>query len=350
MEKENFNYKLPVGLIAQEPNNPRDHSRMMILDRLNGAIFHSNFFDLPKILDEKYVLVFNNTQVMPARVFGYKETGGKVEVLFVKKLTQKVWEVLIKGKITIGTKITLSRQIQLQVINFKDQIFRIKILKGDCILREFLRKKGQMPLPPYIKSQMKENEARKKYQSIFAKIDGSVAAPTASLHFTPRILNRLKNKKIKFAFLTLEVGWGTFAPVKSKKIEDHKIHNEKMVITQKTADFLNQKKKEGKKILAIGTTVARALETATDGKGILHEHNKETSIYIYPPYKFKFVDAMLTNFHLPKSSLLFLVSAFAKTSADKSAFAGRDKIFKAYREAVKKKYRFFSFGDCMLIK
>jgi S-adenosylmethionine:tRNA ribosyltransferase-isomerase len=187
---------------------------------------------------------------------------------------------------------------------------------------------------------MKEKEARKKYQTIFAKITGSAAAPTASLQFTKIILKELENKEIKTAFINLEVGWGTFAPVKTKNIEDHKIHQERVLIGKETADFLNQEKKQGKKILAVGTTVARALESATDKNGVLHEFNNETSLYIYPPYQFQFVDALLTNFHLPKSSLLFLVSAFAS----------KKNIFKAYKEAIKKKYRFFSFGDCMLIK
>jgi S-adenosylmethionine:tRNA ribosyltransferase-isomerase len=340
MKIEEFDYNLPTNLIAQEPANPRDHSRMMVLDRQTGKISHQHFFDLPKILTKDYVLVFNDTRVMPARTFGKKKTGGKVEVLFIKKLSQKIWEVLIKGKVKVGAQISLSDQIQLQLVESNEQVFQAKIVKGADGLSNFLEKSGHMPLPPYIKNKMAESAARKKYQTIFSRVNGSVAAPTASLHFTKRVLQELKKKKIETAFLTLEVGWGTFAPVKTKNIENHQIHSERVQISKQTADFLNQKKHEGKKILAVGTTVARALESASDQNGILHEYNKETQIYIYPAYQFKFVDSLLTNFHLPKSSLLFLVSAFAS----------REKILEAYKVAIKNNYRFFSFGDCMLIK
>lgn len=338
MKIEDFDYILPKSLIAQEPVSPRDHSRMMVLDKKTGVISHRYFFDLPHILNNNYVLVFNDTRVIPARVLVKKQTGGKIEILFLREIKPGIWESLIGGKASIGLKIKLDENLEIDIISREKEVVFMKVNSRNKLFK-FLEKHGQMPLPPYIKKKMRESEARKKYQTIFACINGSVVAPTASLHFTRRVLNKLKKEKIESVFLTLEVGWGTFAPVKTKKIEDHKIHNEKMVVTQKTADFLNQKKKEGKKILAVGTTVARALETVADENGILHEYNKETSIYIYPPYKFKFVDAMLTNFHLPKSSLLFLVSAFA----------GRKKILDAYKNAIKNKYRFFSFGDCMLI-
>lgn len=368
MKIDEFNYNLPPVLIAQSPVNPRDHSRMLILNKKTGAISHKHFFDLPNLITDDYILVFNETRVMPARVFTEKPSGGKLEILFLEEINPpsprlrrdktSTWEVLIRGKVypikssrseepkglfdraSVGLKINLDKNLGVEIVGRKKEIVLLKVNQPKQKLLRFLEKSGHMPLPPYIKTKMKEHEARKKYQTIFARITGSAAAPTASLHFTKRILKQLKENKIQTAFINLEVGWGTFAPVKVDQIEKHKIHHEKVIISRNTADFLNEQKRLGKKILAVGTTVARALESATDQNGLLHEFNNKTSLYIYPPYQFKFVDALLTNFHLPKSSLLFLVSAFA----------GRKNIFKAYREAIKKKYRFFSFGDCMLIK
>ena len=340
MKIAEFNYNLPSVLIAQSPVSPCDHSRMLVLYKKTGAIEHQHFFNLPNLINNNYVLVFNETRVMPARVFTKKPSGGKLEILFLEEIKPQVWEVLIRGKVKVGLKINLDKNLKTEVINREKEIILLKVNQSKQKLLQFLEKSGHMPLPPYIKTKMKENEARKKYQTIFAKITGSAAAPTASLHFTKRILKQLEENKIQTAFINLEVGWGTFAPVKAENIKNHKIHHEKVIISRNTADFLNEQKRLGKKILAVGTTVARALESATDQNGLLHEFNNKTSLYIYPPYQFKFVDALLTNFHLPKSSLLFLVSAFA----------GRKNIFKAYREAIKKKYRFFSFGDCMLIK
>jgi S-adenosylmethionine:tRNA ribosyltransferase-isomerase len=340
MKIEEFYYNLPARLVAQEPASPRDHSRMLVLDQKSGRISHQHFFDLPKILNNNYVLVFNDTRVIPARTYGQKQTGGKVEVFFLKKLSANIWEVLVKGKVKVGTIINLNENIKLKLVKADEQIFQAKIIKGVDKLSEFLEKSGHMPLPPYIKKKMVEKEARQKYQTIFARVDGSVAAPTASLHFTQKLLNQLKKCGVESCFITLHVGWGTFAPIKTKKIEDHQIHEEHFEISANMARFLNQKIKQGKKIVAVGTTVARTLESAVDKNGLIKSGVNKTRLFIYPPYQFKVVKGLITNFHLPKSSLLTLVSAFA----------GREKILRAYNVAIKKKYRFFSFGDAMFIR
>ena len=333
-----FDYHLPKKLIAQKPIFPRDHSKLMVQDRKTGKISHHFFYQLPNLINDSYILVFNNTKVLPWRIYGKKETGGRVEILFLRSLKNRIWEILIKSKVKIGTEIILNRNIKFKILDFEDNVFRIKTNAPEKNLEKFLSKNGHTPLPLYIHSQIPERKAKVWYQSIFAQKLGSVAAPTTSFHFTQNLLKRLKIKNIETIFITLHIGFGTFSPIKTKKIEDHKIHQELMEISKNTAHFLNQKIKESKKILAVGTTVARALESATKNGKII-PFKGETKLFIYPPYKFKIVDSLITNLHLPKSSLLCLVSAFAS----------RKRIMKAYREAIAKKYRFYSFGDAMLI-
>jgi len=342
MYLKDLDYFLPQNLIAQKPVRPRDYSRLMILSKKTGKIEHRRFFDLAEFVDDSYVFVFNNSKVLPFRVHGKKETGGRVEVLFLKEADKRLWHVLAKGKLNPQAKVFLGQGIELEFQNFlnKEKVWEVRVNCSDKKLLNFLLEKGRTPLPPYIKTKIPETKAQKWYQSIFAQNPGSVAAPTASFHFTQRLLKKLRQKGVEFVFITLHIGWGTFAPIRTKKIKDHRIHSEWIEISEEAAGFLNQKIKEGKKVLAVGTTAVRALESAATKKGIVQACKKETSLFIYPPFQFKIVKSMITNFHLPKSSLLALVSAFA----------GSKNILRAYREAVKKKYRFFSFGDAMLIR
>ncbi len=341
MRLEDFDYTLPPELVAQKPVFPRDRSKLMILDRETGKILHRRFFDLPDFVDDRYVFVFNNTKVIPARLQIHKSTGGKLEVLFLRELRPRLWEVLAKGKIREGTQ-GEGQGVKVKFIQFeeKQKVWKVKVSCPRKVLLDLLEEKGKTPLPPYIKAKIPESKARQWYQSIFAQKVGSVAAPTASFHFTERILKQLRKKGVDFAFVTLHVGWGTFAPIRTQDIARHSLHSEWIEVSPEAANFLNQKVKEGKKILAVGTTVTRTLESVSTQKGLLKPFRGETDLYIYPPYKFKIVRALITNFHLPKSSLLVLVSAFA----------GKERVLRAYREAIRKKYRFFSFGDAMLIR
>lgn len=334
-----YNFDLPKKLIAQKPAQPADTCRLLVLDKEIKKITDDKFLNLINYLQQGDVLVFNNSKVIPARLIGKKQTGGKVEILLLKQINHNTWECLVGNlpiKKQIGAKISF-KNLTGTIISRSKEIAQIKFnLSGQKLMRQIF-KIGQMPAPPYIKRIAKQNE----YQTFFAdeKKLGSVAAPTAGLHFTKRILKKLKQKGVQIEFITLHVGLGTFAPIKETDITKHQIHEEYFELDKKTAQRLNQAKKDNRRIITVGTTSVRVLEACTKGK-TLQAQTGYTHIYIYPGYKFKFVDAMITNFHLPQSSLILLVSAFANTNL----------IKKTYRHAIRKKYRFYSFGDVMLIK
>ncbi len=338
MKKEDFYYYLPENLIAQTPIEPRDTSRMMVVERKSGKISHKHFYDFVDYLDEGDCLVLNDTRVMPARIYGIKEgTGALVEFLLLTQKENDVWEV-IAGP---GKKAREGSQF-----SFNDGILKCKVIdvleNGNRIVKfsydasnifEVLDKIGEMPLPHYIKEKLEDKE---RYQTVYSKQLGSAAAPTAGLHFTDEILEKIRKKGVKIAFVTLHVGIGTFRPVKTENIEDHVMHSEYYTLSKETADIINETKRNGKRVIAVGTTSCRTLESVATYCGEIKPDNRWTSIFIYPGYEFKCVDALLTNFHLPESTLIMLVSAFYT----------REKVLEAYEEAVKEKYRFFSFGDC----
>ena len=342
-----FDYELPEELIAQRPSEKRENSKMMVLNRENRQILHKNFFNIVDYLDENCVLILNNTKVMPARLYGYKDTGAKIEVFLLKKYDQENrLEVLIRPskRVRPGTVIKVSEELSVEVIMPlpDDGKWVVKMLyQGDLL--EILHKVGNIPLPPYIERKMASEELRQldfeRYQTVYAKNEGSVAAPTAGLHFTEDILNQLKAKGVQVGYVTLDVGIGTFRPVKCENILEHKMDSEAFEITQETADLINKAKSEGKKIVAVGTTTVRTLESAYKIYGEIKACRSASELFIYPPYEFKVVDKLITNFHLPKSTLLMLVSALAT----------KEFIFEGYAEAIKEKYRFYSYGDCMFI-
>lgn len=335
-----FDYKLPANLIAQKQVKPRDHSRLLILDREKNKVSHQHFYDLPDFLNSNDVLVINETKVFPARLYGKKNTGGKVEILLTEKINNASYLAMIGGhNIKVADIIYFPKKLECKIVKDIDgKTKQIKFNKSGKTLEEIINDIGHTPLPPYIKT--KDSKSIKKdYQTIYARSLGSAAAPTAGLHFTEDIFKKLARAKIKVFKVTLHVGLGTFAPVQTEEIEKHKIHHEWASIDKTTATSLNKLKKAGKNIIAVGTTSARTLEAFSDKDGRLKAGSKWVDIYIYPGYKYKFVDDLITNFHLPKSSLLFMVSALA----------GREFIMKAYSKAIKLKYRFFSFGDAMFI-
>lgn len=357
MKTSLFNYQLPKSLIANSPAKPRDHSRLMVIDRKTGKISHHKFFEIEKYLSSNNVLVLNKTKVFPARIFGKKTTGGKVEILLHKNIDKFTWEALTKPGLKVG-----------QIISFKGGFFKVlerndelSIIKFDIskdLLIERLRKIGVTPLPPYIHSTETERKIRKEYQTVYAADLGSVAAPTAGFHFTDELLDKLKKKGIQVEYVTLHVDMGTFAPVKTKTLEEHKIHEEEYFVDGKTLIRLNQAKKTGKRIIGVGTTSTRVLESlaiencARSGAFYLKtENSSSTNLFIYPPYKFKFVDAIITNFHLPSSTLLALISAFVSYPNTKEKFKSFNSsiVGKAYKKAIEEKYRFYSFGDACLI-
>jgi S-adenosylmethionine:tRNA ribosyltransferase-isomerase len=342
-----FNYNLPRELIAQTPKEPRDASGLLVYDRKSGKIEHDKFFNLPKYLQPNDVLVFNNTKVFPARLIMKKPTGGKIEIFLLKEVGGGKWECLIGGKLK-STKELEAKGLQGKIIGkVAESVWLIKFnLVGQKFLK-FIEKYGETPLPPYIKTK-DTKKIRAEYQTVYAKYFGSVAAPTAGFHFTKKLLAQLKKKGVAEEFVTLHVGLGTFQAVKVEQIEKHKMHAELASIDKKTCDFLNTAKRQGRRIIAVGTTSARTLEAATDKNGKLKPIKKEVDIFIYPGYKFKFVDALITNFHLPKSTLLMLVSAFLGQGKNKTA--GIKAMRKIYATAVKKKYRFYSFGDGMMVE
>lgn len=335
-----FDYKLPKELIAQKQIKPRDYSRLLILDRAKQKIVHQHFYNLVDYLTKDDVLIINQTKVFPARLYGCKKSGGKVEILLANQGKNNIWSALIGARhMKVGDYIYFQKNLEAKIIKDLDgKTKQIKFNLAGKKLTELIDQIGHTPLPPYIK--IKDSRTIKKdYQTIYAKFSGSAAAPTAGLHFTSSLIDKIKKKGVKIFKVTLHVGLGTFAPVTVEDILQHKIHQEWAEIDSKTAQELNRLKKSGKNIIAVGTTSARTLEAFTNSKGQLASGAKWVDIYIYPGYCYKFVDDLITNFHLPKSSLLFMVSALAS----------RELILKAYRKAIRLKYRFFSFGDAMFI-
>ena len=344
MNINEFNYNLPEELIAQHPADKRENSRMMVLDRKSGTITHEHFYNIKSFLKKGDVLVLNNSRVIPARLFGIKEpTGAKIELLLIKRIEGDVWEAMVKpGKrLKTGDLVNLSdeRLFKAQIVGDGNEGTRHIKFIYDGIFNELLDMYGKIPLPPYID---RENEAedRERYQTVYSKYDGSVAAPTAGLHFTEEILDEIREMGVETVFVTLHVGIGTFRPVKAEEIEDHVMHYEEYSVSEEAAAAINRAKAEGRRVISVGTTSTRTLESAADEEGRVVPGQRSTNLFIYPPvYKFKVIDAILTNFHLPKSTLLMLISAFYD----------REKILEAYRTAVEEKYRFFSYGDCCLI-
>ena len=337
--KSSYYYDLPEELIAQTPVEPRDSSRLLVYHRKNGQIEHKIFRNIVDYLNKGDVLVINNTRVLPARLFGYKDTGAKIEVLLQKRIDLKNWEVIAKPfkRLSVGTKVTFSTNLSCEVVE-KGDYGSCKIrFDFDGVFEDRLSEVGQMPLPPYIHEKLKNKE---RYQTVYSKVEGSSAAPTAGLHFTKELLTKIKDKGVEIIEVLLHVGLGTFRPVKEDNILNHEMHSEYIEMTEENANKLNRAKQEGRRIIAVGTTSVRVLESCADDNGKIVPQKRETDIFIYPSYKFKIVDALITNFHLPESTLIMLVSAFA----------GYDETMHIYREAVKEKYRFFSFGDAMFIE
>ena len=340
MELKEFYYYLPEELIAQDPLENRDESRLLVLGKSNGQITHKRFKDIIDYLREGDCLVLNDTRVIPARLYGTKlGSGGRIEFVLLKKVGQDIWEVLVKPgrKARKGAKFVFGdNQLFSEVADEVEGGNRVVRFKYEGLFENVLDKVGIMPLPPYIKKELKDKE---RYQTVYAKYDGSAAAPTAGLHFTGELLRKLEKKGIKIAYITLHVGLGTFRPVKVNTIEEHKMHSEYFDISENACGIINSTKQEKRKVVAVGTTACRVLETISDTEGRVSPANGWTDIFIYPGYKFKIIDVLITNFHLPESTLLMLVSAFA----------GKENVIKAYEEAIKERYRFFSFGDAMFI-
>ena len=341
MNVKDFDFYLPEELIAQHPLEKRDSSRLMVLDKKTGEINHKRFHDIVEYLNKGDTLVLNNTRVMPARLIGEKEeTGGKIEFLLLKRIEKDKWECLAKpGKSAkVGRKFTFGDgKLKAEVVEVKDNGNRIVEFFYEGIFEEVLDALGEMPLPPYIHERL---EDRERYQTVYSKENGSAAAPTAGLHFTKELLAEIEAKGINVVYLTLHVGLGTFRPVKVESLEAHEMHSEFYMLSKESADIINETKKRGNAVISVGTTSTRTLETIGDENGFVKEQSGWTNIFIYPGYKFKVVDKLITNFHLPESTLVMLVSALA----------GREYILKAYNEAVKEEYKFFSFGDAMFIK
>ncbi len=340
MKLTDFNYELPEELIAQHPYDKRDEARLMVLNRQEQSINHKVFKDVIDYLEPGDCLVINNTKVIPARLYGIKDkTGAKVEFLLLKQMDNDIWEVMVRPgkKLLPGTKVMFGDGIlTAEILEMLEGGNRKVKFTYQGIFNEILDKIGLMPLPPYIKETLKEKD---KYQTVYAKYVGSSAAPTAGLHFTEELLEKIRKKGVEVANVTLHVGIGTFRPVKVENIEDHKMHSEHFYIKQEDVEKINNAKKNGKRVIAVGTTSCRVLESIADENGYVKVQEGDTSIFIYPGYKFKCIDALITNFHLPESTLIMLVSALA----------GREYIMKAYEEAVKERYKFFSFGDAMII-
>ena len=339
MKVSDFNYDLPERLIAQHPSLKRDESRLMVLNREKQTIEDKVFKDVIDYLNPGDCLVRNNTKVIPARLYGRKETGANVEFLLLKRIHDDTWEVIVRPgrKLLKGAKVIFGdRILEATIDDVLENGNRLVTFKYEGIFNEILDQIGLMPLPPYIKEKLKDKD---RYQTVYAKYDGSAAAPTAGLHFTEELLEKIRQKGVEIANVTLHVGIGTFRPVKVENVEEHDMHSEHYYIKKEDADKINNAKKNGKRIISVGTTSCRVLESIADESGFVKETEGDTSIFIYPGYKFKCIDSLITNFHLPESTLVMLVSALA----------GKDFILKAYKEAVEKEYRFFSFGDAMII-
>lgn len=339
MKTSDFNYDLPKELIAQVPIKQRDMSRLLVLDKKTGKTEHKIFHDIIDYLTPGDTLVLNDTKVIPARIFGHREGKEEsIEVLLVKEYGDDKWEVLAKPgrKLKIGTVIEFSDKLKAEVVDILVEGERVIKFKYDGIFNELLDEIGIMPLPPYITEKLEEQD---RYQTVYSKIRGSAAAPTAGLHFTKELLEKVEQKGINIVYVTLHVGIGTFRPVKVDNVLEHKMHSEYYEVSEEVAAVINETKKRRNKVICVGTTSCRTIESAADENGIVRAEKRETDIFIYPGYKFKVVDNLITNFHLPESTLIMLVSALA----------GKDNIMNAYNEAVKEKYRFFSFGDAMYI-
>ena len=341
MKTDDFDFELPEELIAQEPILKRDSSRLMVVDKKTGSISHHVFTDIVDLLNKGDVLVLNDTKVIPARLFGIKEnTSAHIEVLLLNNIENNIWSCLVKPakRVKEGTIISFGDGLlKAKCLEVDDEGIRKIEFKYDGIFMEILDKLGTMPLPPYIKTKLKDKD---RYQTVYAKNIGSAAAPTAGLHFTNELLGKIKNKGIIICYVTLHVGLGTFRPVKVEDVSKHKMHSEYYEMNEETANILNKAKEEGRRIISVGTTSVRVLETVMNKYNYFCKCSGWTDIFIYPGYKFKAIDNLITNFHLPKSTLIMLVSALAS----------REIILNAYKEAVKEKYRFFSFGDSMFIK
>ena len=340
MTVEDFNYFLPEELIAQTPLAERPASRLLVLDKETGDVTHGTFRDILGYLDEGDCLVLNDTRVLPARLLGTNPTGAAIEFLLLTQREGDIWEIIVRPgrKCTPGKVISFGDGLLTgEILEVLDNGNRIVKFSYDGIFNEILDKLGEMPLPPYIHEKLAD---RDRYQTVYARHNGSAAAPTAGLHFNEEFLEEIKSRGINLAFVTLHVGLGTFRPVKVEKITDHEMHKESYVVSKETADIINNTKKSGKKVVCVGTTSTRVLESIADENGFIEPCAGETGIFIYPGYKFRCLDALITNFHLPKSTLIMLVSALA----------GRENVLSAYEEAVKEIYRYFSFGDAMFIK
>ena len=339
MKTHDFWYDLPEELIAQTPLTKRDSSRLCVLDKETGKVSHKHFYDILDYLRPGDCLVMNDSRVLPARLLGHRPTGGAVEVLLLRDLGDKKWECLCKPgrKMQVGCGVIFGNgELTATVTAVKEDGNRIVEFHYDGIFLEVLERLGKMPLPPYIKEELQDQE---RYQTVYSREVGSAAAPTAGLHFTEELLERAGEKGIKTAFITLHVGLGTFRPVKAEEISEHHMHSELCMISRETAEMINSTKKNGGKVICVGTTSCRTLESLVQEDGSFCEASKWTDIFIFPGYRFKAMDGLITNFHLPESTLVMLVSAFA----------GRENVLNAYHEAVKERYRFFSFGDAMLI-
>lgn len=341
MKTQDFYYDLPEELIAQDPLEDRSSSRLMVLDKETGEIKHHVFKEIIEYLEEGDCLVINDTKVIPARLIGEKEgTGAKIELLLLKRKQDDIWETLVKPgkKAKIGTRISFGGGLLIgEIVDIVEEGNRLVKFYYTGIFEEVLDELGQMPLPPYITHQL---EDKNRYQTVYATHAGSAAAPTAGLHFTPELLKQIEEKGVKIARVTLHVGLGTFRPVKVEDVTKHHMHSEFYMISKEAADTINETKKAGKRVISVGTTSTRTLESVADENGFVKETSGWTEIFIYPGYQFKCIDCLITNFHLPESTLLMLVSALA----------GKEKVMKAYEEAVKERYRFFSFGDAMFLK
>lgn len=340
MDVKEFYYELPEELIAQEPLPERDKSRLMVVHRDTRSFEHRIFENVVDYLEEGDCLVLNDTKVIPARLLGTrKDTGGKIEFVLLKRIEKDKWEILVKPgrRAKIGSEFTFGDgRLQAKVLDYTDAGGRIVEFYYEGVFEQILDELGKMPVPPYIK---KELEDKDRYQTVYARKPGSAAAPTAGFHFTERLLKKIEQKGVKVCYITLHVGLGTFRPVKEEKVEEHKMHQEYFEINEETARIINATKQQGKRVIAVGTTSTRTLETVADENGLVKSRSGWTDLFIYPGYRFKVVDGLITNFHLPESTLLMLVCAFA----DKKL------IMSAYKEAIRERYRFYSFGDAMLI-
>ncbi len=339
MKTSDFDYTLPEELIAQHPAEPRDHSRLLVYDRQTKTISHKHFYDVVDYLNDGDVLVVNNTKVLPARIFGNKEyTGGKIEFLLLKRLDLTHWEVILKpGRIAKpGAVFCFGNDLKAKVESIGEDGSRVVEFIYDGVFEDILSKIGEMPLPPYITAKLND---KSRYNTVYSKVDGSSAAPTAGLHFTSELMDKCRQKGVQVVEVLLHVGLGTFRPVKVEDVENHHMHSEYFSVSEKSAEIINKAKCEGRRVICVGTTSVRTLESAVDQNGLVQATSGNTEIFLYPPYKMKVVDALITNFHLPQSTLLMLVSCLCS----------REEILDIYKVAVEEKYRFFSFGDAMFI-